>query len=494
MLKRIREKNLKQFINKIKPSFIIKKIQKVVGKIKSSAIVKNDGKNFLHFFLAFTIIFVTLTIIILQVMHSGIYRTTDQNLENLAESPTSLTAAFRQSTLGSPPENNGNNNNQSSANQPPQNSQELRGYSPTAVAIVRDPNGDVVYPPTGYANVTVQQLEKSIKFSSSSVDSFRTAVVKNPYGENWQFRYLTIKTKFQYETNRTETVYAQLFINVDQLQTFWKSSMLTIVTTMAIFWLLSMIISLYLANWSLRPIMAAFEKQKAFVENASHELRTPLAILQNRLELLFQKPTATIIDESENISESLAEVRNMRLLTTNLLDLARRDSNIRIEAETTGVDFFEGIFDSYQMLAENAGKQFDSSVKFDGKIKLDQSLIKQLLTILFDNALKYTNEDGQIQITIQKTGPNLVLTVADNGEGISDEDKKKIFDRFFRVDKARTRQKGGLGLGLSLAKQIVDAYNGKISVEDNSPKGTKFVVKFRVDSPIVNPAKIFQKL
>ena len=77
---------------------------------------------------------------------------------------------------------------------------------------------------------------------------------------------------------------------------------------------------------------------------------------------------------------------------------------------------------------------------------------------------------------------------------LSDEDKKKIFDRFFRVDKARTRQKGGLGLGLSLAKQIVEAYNGKITVEDNKPKGTKFIIRIRVDSTISNPAKIFQKL
>ncbi|MFU1839304.1 ATP-binding protein, partial [Enterococcus faecium] len=90
--------------------------------------------------------------------------------------------------------------------------------------------------------------------------------------------------------------------------------------------------------------------------------------------------------------------------------------------------------------------------------------------------LKYTGDEGEISVDVQKNGGFLVFAVADNGEGISDEDKKKIFDRFFRVDKARTRQKGGLGLGLSLAKQIVEAYNGKITVEDNKPKGTKFIV------------------
>lgn len=79
-------------------------------------------------------------------------------------------------------------------------------------------------------------------------------------------------------------------------------------------------------------------------------------------------------------------------------------------------------------------------------MSLDQSLVKQLLTILFDNAMKYTGEDGEIQVDVQRNGLTLMLSVADNGEGISDEDKKKIFDRFYRVDKARTRQKGGLGL------------------------------------------------
>ena len=156
--------------------------------------------------------------------------------------------------------------------------------------------------------------------------------------------------------------------------------------------------SLYLANWTLKPILAAYEKQKEFVENASHELRTPLAILQNRLELLFQKPTATIIDESENISESLSEVRNMRLLTSNLLNLARRDSGIKIEPEPTTATYFENIFNSYEMLTENAGKKFSGNLKLEGTVNLDQALIKQLLTILFDNALKYTDSEGEISV------------------------------------------------------------------------------------------------
>lgn len=100
---------------------------------------------------------------------------------------------------------------------------------------------------------------------------------------------------------------------------------------MILFWLISILASIYLANWSSKPILESYEKQKMFVENASHELRTPLAVLQNRLETLFRKPNESILDNSEAIASSLEEVRNMRILTTNLLNLARRDDGIKPE-------------------------------------------------------------------------------------------------------------------------------------------------------------------
>ena len=141
--------------------------------------------------------------------------------------------------------------------------------------------------------------------------------------------------------------------------------------------------------------------------------------------------------------------------------------------------YFEKIFENYKLLAENSGREFTSSVNFKDRVKLDESLIKQVLTILFDNAVKYSDTGSCIDIKVEKTGQSLVITTSDNGYGISNDDKKKIFDRFYRVDKARTRQKGGFGLGLSLAKQIIDACGGRIDVQDNHPQGTKFIIKLR---------------
>ena len=135
------------------------------------------------------------------------------------------------------------------------------------------------------------------------------------------------------------------------------------------------------------------------------------------------------------------------------------------------------------MIASENDRIFDYENRIYRPFMTDQLLLKQLMTILFDNAIKYTEEDGKIEFVVHATDRHLYLTVTDNGIGISATDKKKIFDRFYRVDKARTRQKGGFGLGLSLAKQIVDALRGTISVKDNKPRGTIFEVKIAIQSP-----------
>ena len=278
----------------------------------------------------------------------------------------------------------------------------------------------------------------------------------------------------------TNVKYAAVFINISQLEQTSQNHEQLIVVVMISFWGISLIASVYLARVSVKPLLESIQKQKSFVENASHELRTPLAVLQNRLETLFRKPEATIMESSESIASSLDEVRNMKMLTTNLLNLARRDDGIKPEIGDVEPNFFNTTFTNYEMVAAENGKTFRFDNRIHRMIKTDKTLLKQLMTILFDNALKYTDEDGVIELTISANDRNLFLKVSDNGPGISTADKKKIFDRFYRVDKARTRQTGGFGLGLSLAKQITEALKGTITVKDNKPKGTIFEVKIAI--------------
>lgn len=448
-------------------------MKKIVKKFASHHLFRFDVKHFLHFFVVFTVIFVALSVIILQTLTSGIYKSTDETIERLAKNPLMLTNLALHGTNNTTIFSDGPVNSQSNETSSVSGTQ-ISVFSPNQTVILYDKKGQILNADT---NLETSTVAEDIKFDKSNVGKISTVTIKTS-GDALLYRTKTFKVTFD-KNITTNIAYIQIFVNVDQLSDSLSRSQFIILTTMVSFWLISLVASIYLSRWSQKPVLAAYEKEKNFVENASHELRTPLAILQNRLELLFQKPTATIIDQSENISQSLAEVRNMRMLTSNLLNLAKRDGGLKVELTTVDQTYFEKIFENYKLLAENSEREFTSSVHLKDRVKLDESLIKQVLTILFDNAVKYTDVGSQIDIKVEKTGQNLVITTSDTGYGISNEDKKKIFDRFYRVDKARTRQKGGFGLGLSLAKQIIDACGGRIDVQDNQSQGTKFMIKLR---------------
>lgn len=314
----------------------------------------------------------------------------------------------------------------------------------------------------------------NVELDTSKIGKITEGIVSTPYGQFESYHAITVPIN---SGDYPEVRYATFLVSVSQIEESTKRSCSIIITVMISFWFLSFGASLYLSYWSRKPIVEAYEKQKTFVENASHELRTPLTVLQNRLETLFRKPTTTVLDNSESIASSLEEVRNMRILTKNLLDLARRDDGMPIEISEINPLFFSDIFDNYQLIAEESDKEFTARNLAKRVIKSDKILLKQVMTILFDNAIKYTGSEGHIEFEVRTTEKNLFITVSDNGPGIKDADKKRVFDRFYRVDKARTRQNGGFGLGLSLAKQIIDALGGQISIKDNAPRGTTFEVK-----------------
>lgn len=334
--------------------------------------------------------------------------------------------------------------------------------------LVLDKNGKVLNVVDKFSSLSNLPIDKN------NIDAISKGSAQNYFDQTEKYRLITEKVD---NSLYPDAKYLVIAINTTQLEEATERYVKLIVIMMSFFWLLSVAASMYLAKWSRRPIQESLEKQKAFVENASHELRTPLAVIQNRLEVLFRKPESTILDNSENIASSLDEVRNMRLLTTNLLNLARRDDGIKPEIETLEPAFFDTVFTNYAMIAEENEKGFTAQNQVSRPIQTDKTLLKQLMTILFDNAIKYTEDDGHVTFTVRTNDRQLYISVADNGPGISDSDKKKIFDRFYRVDKARTRQKGGFGLGLSLAQQIVLALKGTIVVKDNQPKGTIFEVK-----------------
>lgn len=225
------------------------------------------------------------------------------------------------------------------------------------------------------------------------------------------------------------------------------------------------------------------DQQKEFVSDVSHELRTPVAVIEGHLSLLkrWGKDDPEILDES--IDASLQEAERMKHLIQEMLDLTRAEQiDVQYPNAVTNVnEILRRVTADMAMVHSDFNIQLDEDdLPANTKIQMYSSHLEQILIILIDNAIKYSTNRKQINISAGVSEQIVSIIVQDFGEGISDEDKTKIFNRFYRVDKARTREKGGNGLGLSIAQKLVSAYHGEISVESVQGQGSQFKISFPV--------------
>ena len=231
----------------------------------------------------------------------------------------------------------------------------------------------------------------------------------------------------------------------------------------------------FLAGRTLRPIQDMVEEQNRFIGDASHELRTPLTSLKTAIEVNLRDKDLTINDAKKILDQSLGQVNKLQRLTENLLDLSRSASSIK---ET--VSLREVVLLAIERVKPLAKKITIKNLVKDGEIFASKEDIVNLLVILLDNAIKYSEAKGTITIDSKNLNRQIVLTVKDQGIGISQEDLPKVFDRFYRADTAREKNgMGGYGLGLSIAKKIIEAHNGAINIASQVGKGTVVTVKFQ---------------
>lgn len=238
----------------------------------------------------------------------------------------------------------------------------------------------------------------------------------------------------------------------------------------------------YLAARALIPIQGAWTKQQQFVADASHELRTPLSIIQLHIERMFQRPNQTIEAESESLAKMERETSKMRRLVADLLTLARADSNqLLIAKEPVQMDsLVQTITESFRDLAEIKDIHVRVETLSKATVFGDPQRIHQMLTILLDNAIKFTPPNGRIEVSLTTNGHQLKLVVVDTGIGISAKDLPHVFDRFYQSDKARSS--GGTGLGLAIAKWIAEEHQGRITVQ--SPVADGHGTRFQVIMPL----------
>ena len=231
-------------------------------------------------------------------------------------------------------------------------------------------------------------------------------------------------------------------------------------------------------NSMMDKIEESIQQQKRFVEDASHELRTPLAIIHGHLSLLqrWGKEDKEILESSLNTS--IKEANRMIDLTNELLLLTQIEKKREHGpfSPCPALEILNEVIGNYQLLHENLkiNKHFTTNEEI--LLAIPQEQLKQILIIIFDNAVKYSGDDKEISINTSAGNGKYKMKIQDNGYGISQEDLPYIFDRFYRVDKARSRSKGGNGLGLSIAKNIIDEFNGEIKVESTSGKGTTIIL------------------
>lgn len=243
--------------------------------------------------------------------------------------------------------------------------------------------------------------------------------------------------------------------------------------------LLAALGSLFLAGRALVPIRQAFGRQRQFTADASHELRTPLALIRANAEMMLLRGEHLDDENADLVQEIIRETDHLNRMVGDLLTLARADSEM-LELRIAPMDFgalVEDVHDDLQRIAETRDIQGTVSVQGPVTIQGDEVRLRQLLLILIDNALKYTDPGGTVNVSLSRNDNRARLVVQDTGIGIPPQDVSHIFERFYRVDRAREHESGGTGLGLAIARWIVQAHHGTIKVESELGKGTKFQVE-----------------
>ena len=240
-----------------------------------------------------------------------------------------------------------------------------------------------------------------------------------------------------------------------------------------------------LARKSLEPIASMVNEQQRFIADASHELRTPLAVLRGETEVALGK-TRTVEEYQESLTLIQEEAERLSRIVEDLFILARQPIQSPTALIKEPVSLTEVVKDcarAAQVLATRKGVRL--KLENDSTpiaLNADEELIKRMILNLLDNAVKYTPEGGEISLALEKHNGSAEIVVRDTGIGLSQTDQQRVFDRFYRVDKARSRALGGAGLGLSIVRSIVEAHGGNITIDSTPRHGSSFTVSLPLKS------------
>lgn len=288
-----------------------------------------------------------------------------------------------------------------------------------------------------------------------------------------------------------------IFVNTQQIGSYFVAKNITVVyetldslrlvflISLAFGALMSILLGYFIAGRNLKPVKQAYEMKQSFLANASHELRTPLSVIMLSTNTLEGEIPAHESFQREIVADMKEVTNKMNGLIENLLLLSRSDMH-KLITTFERIPFTELLkkeLSGFDTLFEHHHQTLETEIQEDIHLVGDEKLLQSLISILMDNAIKYTQERGIIRVTLHREKAYnkflIVLKVTDSGIGIPEHEIKHIFERFYRVEDSRSKKTGGYGLGLSIAKEIVDLHHGQINVTSNVDKGTQFTVTFK---------------
>ncbi len=270
-----------------------------------------------------------------------------------------------------------------------------------------------------------------------------------------------------------------VFIDVTAQQGILTNLIYTFAVVGLVMLIVIYFLSRYFANRSIAPVREAFEKQKQFIGDASHELKTPLAIINTNADVLLANQEDTIANQAKWLHYIKSETERMTGLTNDLLYLTQMDDSrsTMIHAKFNMSDAVESIILPMEAVIFEKNISLDYNIEPNLTVHGNSEQIKQVILILLDNAVKYSGPRGAVNVTLQKQNNDVMLAVSNTGEGIAPEHLDRIFDRFYRTDSSRARTHGGHGLGLAIARSIVDQHKGEIYARSVVGEGATFYVR-----------------
>ncbi len=261
----------------------------------------------------------------------------------------------------------------------------------------------------------------------------------------------------------------------------WQGLALTLLGVFLVALVVFFVIGVFFSRWALRPVEAAWDRQRRFVSDASHELKTPLTVILANTAILQRHPERSIESQSQWVESTQTETERLQELVDDLLFLARLDDDTHSTEDLFGEvdlsDLIEGDLLQFESVAFERKVAIESHLDDHVMVRGSNPRLHRLTSTLLDNACKYAETNTTVTVSLHRFSHKVLLSFHNRGSVISPDDLPYVFDRFYRADKARNRDAGGYGLGLAIAREVAEEHGGSIRVVSTEDMGTTFTVE-----------------